>query len=84
MPVWARLTCGSIRDEHGEPLRLLALIEDISERRRLDEEQRRLTEQVATILECITDGFVALDPDWRYTYVNERRPASCSAARPTS
>ena len=61
-----------IRDEQGDPLRLLALIEDISERRRLDEEQQRLTEQVRTILECITDGFVALDPDWRYTYVNKR------------
>ena len=92
-PVWARLELRLIRDERGEPLRLLALVEDISERRRLDEEQKRLTEQliehrdslqraltsakeadeqIRTILECITDGFVALDPDWRYTYVNKR------------
>jgi len=91
--VWARLEMRLIRDEQGQPLRLLALIEDISERRRLDEEQKRLTEQllehrdnlqraltaaeradeqIRTILECITDGFVALDPDWRYTYVNKR------------
>ena len=92
-PVWARLELRLIRDEQGEPLRLLALIEDISERRRLDDDQKRLTEQliehsdslqraltaaeqadeqVRTILECITDGFVALDPDWRYSYVNKR------------
>ena len=70
--VWARLDVSGIRDETGQPRRVLALIEDISERRRLDEEQRRLTEQVRTILECVTDGFVALDRDWRYTYVNER------------
>jgi PAS domain S-box-containing protein len=92
-PVWARLDLRLIRNERGEPLRLLALIEDISERRRLDEDQQRMTkqliehrdslqraltaaeqadEQVRTILECITDGFVALDPDWRYSYVNKR------------
>jgi PAS domain S-box-containing protein len=92
-PVWARLNLRLIRDEHGEPLRLLAMIEDVSERRRLDEEQRRLTEQLIehrdslqqaltaaeqtdeqmqTILECITDGFVALDSDWCYTFVNTK------------
>ena len=92
-PVWARLDLRLIRDEQGEPLRLLALIEDISERRRLDDDQKRLTEQliehsdslqraltaaeqadeqVRTILECITDGFVALDRDWHYSYVNKR------------
>src|SRR5262249_5218693 len=71
-PVWAKLEVRLIRDEQGDPLWLLALIEDISERRRLDEEQERLSEQVRTILESITDGFVALDPSWRFTYVNER------------
>lgn len=63
--VWTRLDLRSIRDDDGAPRRVLALLEDISERRRIDE-------QVRTILECITDGFVALDRDWRYTYVNER------------
>ena len=29
-------------------------------------------EQIATILESITDAFVALDNNWCYTYVNER------------
>ncbi len=63
--VWARLELRSMGDEEGKPRRLLALIDDISEERRLDE-------QVRTILECITDGFVAIDRDWRYTYVNAR------------
>jgi PAS domain S-box-containing protein len=34
----------------------------------LSESQQR----VETILESITDAFVAVDRDWRYTYVNER------------
>jgi PAS domain S-box-containing protein len=92
-PIWARMEMRVIRDERGEPLRLLALIEDISARRRAEFDQRRLTEeliehrdtlqraldaagdadeQVRTILECVTDGFVALDTEWRYTYVNKR------------
>jgi PAS domain S-box-containing protein len=44
--VWARLELRLIRDADARPLRLLALIEDISERRRLDDEQQRLTAQL--------------------------------------
>jgi PAS domain S-box-containing protein len=33
-------------------------------------EARRAQEQAATILESITDGFIALDRDWRFTHVN--------------
>jgi PAS domain S-box-containing protein len=41
--------------------------------RREDElraEARKAQEQAAAILESITDGFLALDRDWRFTYVN--------------
>jgi PAS domain S-box-containing protein len=41
--------------------------------RREDElraEARRAQEQAAAILESITDGFVAVDREWRFTYVN--------------
>jgi PAS domain S-box-containing protein len=64
-PVWARLELRLIRGEQGEPRRVLGLIEDVSERRRADEEIR-------TILECVTDGFVGLDTEWNYTYVNDK------------
>jgi PAS domain S-box-containing protein len=33
-------------------------------------EVRRAQEQAAAILESITDGFVALDSEWRFTHVN--------------
>jgi PAS domain S-box-containing protein len=33
-------------------------------------EARRAQEQAAAILESITDGFIALDSEWRFTYVN--------------
>lgn len=35
-------------------------------------EAKAAQEQVAAILESITDAFVAFDPQWRYTYVNEQ------------
>jgi PAS domain S-box-containing protein len=41
--------------------------------RREDElraEARRAQEQAAAIVESITDGFVAVDSEWRFTYVN--------------
>jgi PAS domain S-box-containing protein len=43
--------------------------------RREDElraEARRAQEQAAAILESITDGFVAMDSEWRFTHVNAR------------
>lgn len=45
---------------------------DITERK-LNEKQREvLLERIGHILESISDGFVALDRDWRYTYVNAK------------
>ncbi|MCU0842097.1 MAG: PAS domain S-box protein [Thiobacillaceae bacterium] len=45
---------------------LVAAATAAAEARQQAETQRR----VATILESTTDGFIALDRDWRYTYVN--------------
>jgi PAS domain-containing protein len=36
------------------------------------EEAERGRKQVEQVLESITDGFFALDAEWRFTYVNER------------
>ncbi|MBD1871532.1 PAS domain S-box protein [Cyanobacteria bacterium FACHB-471] len=35
-------------------------------------EQQATKSKLENILERITDAFVALDPEWRYTYVNQR------------
>jgi PAS domain S-box-containing protein len=43
----------------------VGVVRDISERRRLEKELNET-------LERITDGFFAVDTDWRFTYVNER------------
>ncbi|HEU4631666.1 MAG TPA: PAS domain S-box protein [Gemmatimonadaceae bacterium] len=66
-----------LRDEAGEIVEWFGTATDISERKRLDEERERLLarerearEQVTTILESITDGFFAVDREWRFTYAN--------------
>ena len=35
-------------------------------------EQKRLRDRIFGILETMTDGFIALDRDWNYQYVNQR------------
>jgi PAS domain S-box-containing protein len=50
----------------------LTIHRDVSERKRAVEALRESQRRSETILESITDGFVAVDRDWRYTYVNER------------
>jgi PAS domain S-box-containing protein len=44
----------------------------LAQRKRVESEQRRLHSRILNILESTTDGFVALDKDWHYAYVNRR------------
>jgi PAS domain S-box-containing protein len=41
-------------------------------RRRAEEARQNTNEQLANIFERITDGFCAVDREWRYTYVNPK------------
>ena len=45
---------------------------EISDRAILEESLRRDHERLANTLETMTDGFVSLDKDWRYIYINQR------------
>jgi PAS domain S-box-containing protein len=55
-------TCTDIQDLKA------ALDEAVQLRTELEDRARRLT----TTFESISDGFFAVDPDWRFTYVNRR------------
>jgi PAS domain S-box-containing protein len=59
-----------IRGRTGEVIGCVLVFRDISQRRRAEEEVRRAGEQARTILESITDAFIAVDREWRFTYVN--------------
>jgi PAS domain S-box-containing protein len=67
--------CIPIKDESGKVLFVFATGMDITER---VSAERNL--HAMHILESITQGFFALDPEWRFTYVN--REAQRILARP--
>jgi PAS domain S-box-containing protein len=69
--VEAELISVALRGELGDIAGYLTIHRDLTERRR----------DVATILESITDAFVAVDADWRYTYVNDRALARMRARK---
>jgi PAS domain S-box-containing protein len=71
-PVWVELITVALRGAHGEITGYLGIHRDVRERRRAMRELRESQARVETILESITDAFVAVDRDWRYTYVNDR------------
>jgi PAS domain S-box-containing protein len=50
----------------------LTIHRDISERKRAEAALTAAQRRSEAILESVTDAFVAVDQDWRYTYVNER------------
>jgi len=59
-----------VRDSSGEILYLDAIIEDITERRRLAEAVRRAKEFAENIINSSVDGILAFDHDFRYTIWN--------------
>jgi diguanylate cyclase (GGDEF)-like protein/PAS domain S-box-containing protein len=60
------------RDASGKALRMYGASIDVTESKRVEGELRESGKRITNILESITDAFVAVDHQWRYTYVNER------------
>lgn len=62
--------------------RYLAAILDLTELRRSEKATKEADHRLAELLESITDAFVSLDAQWRFTYVNDR--ACCLLQKPRS
>ncbi|WP_376690506.1 EAL domain-containing protein [Wenzhouxiangella sp. EGI_FJ10409] len=67
---WVRTVGEPVYDKQRNIIRVQGAFQDISERKALEQESRHLSDRLAAMLEAITDGFVAFDEQWRYTYVN--------------
>jgi PAS domain S-box-containing protein len=65
---WRALFAATRLDEEGG----VEFIIDITERKRAEEALQEANERITNILESITDAFVAVDRQWRFTYLNER------------
>lgn len=80
-PVWLRLTAEAVHDRAGSIASMQGAVQDITERMRDAERLRILNHQLTTTLESITDGFVTLDRDLRFTFVNRQAERRSGLAR---
>jgi PAS domain S-box-containing protein len=71
-PVPAEGLTVAVRGEQEETIGYLCIMRDVAERKAADAALREAAQRTEDILESITDVFVAVDRDWRYTYVNDR------------
>ena len=68
--VTVRLCSSLLRYADGTPRYFLSQIQDITARKAAEAEFAATHMRLQQVLEQITDGFYALDRDWRFTYVN--------------
>lgn len=68
--VWANLTVSLVRGETGTPHYFISVVEDIDERKRLEEALERERQSLRTMMENASDVIVRFDRDLRHQYVN--------------
>ena len=84
-PVPVECSVQGVPARGGEPAGIRWMLRDIRVRREAEEAERRLAaeraahaeaqaagERIRTVLESITDAFMAVDNEWRFTYLNRR------------
>ncbi|MDY6795077.1 MAG: PAS domain S-box protein [Actinomycetota bacterium] len=69
--IWVQDTCRAIHDGEGGVIRYEGSMEDITDRRRAEDDLRESEERYRELAESITDIFFAMDRELRYTYWNK-------------
>lgn len=57
-------------DTEGRAIRASGTCQDITERRKAEEENKALAVRLVDTLETITDAFYTIDREWRFTFLN--------------
>ena len=65
-----RMTGELVRDAFGTPLRVHGMMQDLTEKKRVEQESISVTMRLSTTLASIAEAFVTLDREGRLTYVN--------------
>ena len=68
---WVRASISCEYSDAGEPIYVISVTEDITERVEAQSVASGLQERLATTLENMTDAFCILDRDWHITYLNQ-------------
>lgn len=69
--VWGRLSSRMVRDAAGKPLYYLVLVEDIDERKRMEEALRESEAMTQSIMNSINEFIALIDLDGRIKAINE-------------
>ncbi|MFC4245523.1 PAS domain S-box protein [Natribaculum luteum] len=73
---WVSVNATPLTDNAGDLERVVATATDVTQlkeqARRLERQRDGLRTELDGVFDRVTDGFFAVDDDWRFTYVNER------------
>ncbi|MFW5766236.1 MAG: PAS domain S-box protein, partial [Coleofasciculus sp.] len=69
---WIRADVSLVRDEAGEPLRFVGLVEDITERKQAEQSLREHEEEYRRIVETADEGIWSIDMDGNTIFVNPK------------
>ncbi|MBF2072571.1 MAG: PAS domain S-box protein [Synechococcales cyanobacterium C42_A2020_086] len=61
-----------LKGEKGQVLGVNAMVQETTERKRIERDLSQANQRITALLENMTDAFVALDQDWRITYMNSQ------------
>jgi PAS domain S-box-containing protein len=69
---WVETVAVPIRDNAGALTGYIGTTVDVTEHKLWENELKRANKQVRDVLESITEMFIAVDHEWRFTYLNRR------------
>lgn len=68
--VWLRLIGGAQKAADGQIVGTVGAVQDVTAKRQAADALQELSDRLSTTLESITDAFLTVDRDWRFTYIN--------------
>ncbi|RYY75893.1 MAG: PAS domain S-box protein, partial [Comamonadaceae bacterium] len=68
--VWVRVIGAAVRGLGREIVSVAGAYQDIHASKTAAEDDRRRAQRMRTTLDSLTDGFITMDRQWRFTYVN--------------
>lgn len=80
-PLWLHLRAEAVLDGAGRVTRVQGAVQDITGRKRDAERLGQLNRQLTTTFESITDAFVTVDRQLRFTYVNHQAERQIGLSR---
>ncbi len=69
--IWIRTTSAPYRDVKGDIVGVIGIFEDITERKKAEQEQQRLANEIRLLLESTGEGIIGVDSNGRCSFINK-------------